>query len=193
MVDAQPSDAEHPTGVGIRAAAPDDDAAVDEVHRAAFGTHGTEVVRLLRDLRRRDRGDDVSLVAFRGDSVIGHVQLSGCLIDAARRLVPALVLSPISVAPEHQRAGVGSLLVDAAIRAARAKDAPVLLLEGDPRFYRRFGFRPGGELGLRRPSLRIPEEAFQALGLTTFEPWMTGTMVYPDVWWEHDAVGLREE
>jgi putative acetyltransferase len=46
-------------------------------------------------------------------------------------------------------------------------------------------------VGFRRPSLRIPEVAFQAVLLPAHEPWMTGTFVYPDVFWRHDAVGLR--
>jgi putative acetyltransferase len=28
--------------------------------------------------------------------------------------------------------------------------------------------------------------------LSAYEPWMTGTVVYPDVFWRHDAVGLRD-
>jgi len=48
------------------------------------------------------------------------------------------------------------------------------------------------ELGFRKPSLRIPDAAFQALPMPAYEPWMTGTLVYSHVFWEHDAVGLRE-
>jgi len=70
---------------------------------------------------------------------------------------------------------------------------PMVLLEGDPRYYSRLGFLPGADLGLRRPSLRVPEVAFQVLPLPAHEPWMTGTLVYPDVFWRHDAVGLRPD
>ena len=24
------------------------------------------------------------------------------------------------------------------------------------------------------------------------EPWMTGQLIYPSVWWEHGAAGLRD-
>jgi putative acetyltransferase len=37
-----------------------------------------------------------------------------------------------------------------------------------------------------------PDDAFQALPMPSYEPWMTGTLVYSHVFWEHDAVGLRE-
>jgi putative acetyltransferase len=68
---------------------------------------------------------------------------------------------------------------------------PLVLLEGSPVYYARFGFVAGADLGLRRPSLRIPPAGFQALRLPAYEDWMTGTLVYHRVWWDHDAVGLR--
>jgi putative acetyltransferase len=54
------------------------------------------------------------------------------------------------------------------------------------------GFRPGAALGFRKPSLRIPDAGFQARTLTSYEPWMTGTLVYSATFWEHDCVGLRD-
>jgi putative acetyltransferase len=27
--------------------------------------------------------------------------------------------------------------------------------------------------------------------LSAYEPWMTGTFVYPDTFWKYDCVGLR--
>lgn len=70
---------------------------------------------------------------------------------------------------------------------------PLVFLEGDPRFYRRVGFRPGAPLGCRKPSLRIPDDAFQVQPLSAYEPWMTGTFVYSATFWNHDCVGLRDD
>ena len=69
---------------------------------------------------------------------------------------------------------------------------PVVFLEGAPKFYLRFGFQPGAALGFRKPSLRIPDAAFQALRLPTYESWMAGTLVYAETFWRHDVVGLRD-
>ncbi len=38
----------------------------------------------------------------------------------------------------------------------------------------------------------IPAVAFQAITLAAYEPWMTGTLVYSEAFWRHDAVGLRD-
>ena len=59
-------------------------------------------------------------------------------------------------------------------------------------YYGRVGFRAGASGGFLAPSSRIPPAAFQFVALPSYEPWMTGALVYPDVFWEHDAVGLRE-
>jgi putative acetyltransferase len=38
----------------------------------------------------------------------------------------------------------------------------------------------------------MPDAAFQAVRLPAYQAWMTGTLVYPDIFWRLDAVGLRE-
>ena len=45
---------------------------------------------------------------------------------------------------------------------------------------------------LERPSLRIPDAACQVVLFESHEPWMTGRLVYPDVWGRLDLVGLRD-
>jgi putative acetyltransferase len=66
-----------------------------------------------------------------------------------------------------------------------------VFLEGDPRYYGPLGFAPAGAWGFTRPSVRIPEAAFQAVRLPAYDAGVTGALVYPDVFWRHDAVGLR--
>ncbi len=172
---------------------PADRDAVREIHLRAFGGQGKAVADLVDALRvtiSPDRG--LSLVAEREDEVVGHVMFTRSLLDAPRRLVEVQVLSPLAVRPAYHRKGVGSALVRAGLRAMTERGVPLVFLEGSPGYYPRFGFAPGGELGFRKPSLRIPDAAFQVVRLPAYQPWMTGTLVYAQVFWDHDLVGLRD-
>ena len=69
-----------------------------------------------------------------------------------------------------------------------------MFLEGDPGFFSRLGFVGGVELGFTPPSPGSPTRRSRWATLPGYEQdWMTGALVYPDVWWRHDAVGLRPE
>ncbi len=181
------------TAPTVREEHPRDSAAVRALHLAAFGDHGRVVADLVDSLRPAvTRGEGLSLVAEEDGAVVGHVMCTPSLLDAPRRLVAVQVLSPLAVSPARQRQGVGTALVRAALRVLAERGVPVVFLEGDPGYYPRLGFAPGGPQGFRKPSLRIPDAAFQALRLPAHEPWMIGTLVYAEVFWRHDAVGLRE-
>jgi len=176
----------------IRPETDDDAPAVHRVHAEAFADEPV-VADLIAPLRARNAPlPATGLVAELDGEVVGHVLLSHAWLDAPRRLVDVLVLSPLGVLPAAQGRGIGSALVRAAVAELDALGVPALFLEGDPAYYSRLGFRAAGPLGFRAPSLRIPPAAFQVVLGSAYEPWMTGTLVYPDVFWAYDAVGLRD-
>jgi len=63
---------------------------------------------------------------------------------------------------------------------------------GDPGYYGTRGFATGSAHGLQPPSARTPGPSFQVVLNEGYETWMTGQVIYPDVWWRHDAAGLRD-
>jgi putative acetyltransferase len=178
--------------VNVRFEQEQDRAAVRTVHLAAFRDHGHDVANLVDDLRdalAKDEG--LSLVAEHGDEVVGHLMFTSSLLDAPRRLVAVQVLSPVGVLPAWQKRGAGSAMIRRGLEILTERAVPVVFVEGPPQYYSRFGFEPGAEQSFRKPSLRIPDAAFQALRLPSYEPWMTGTLVYSEAFWRNDSVGLR--
>jgi len=165
------------------------------LHLAAFGNHGHVVADLVDALREAIAPEDgLSLVAVDGSrsDVIGHAMFTRSLLDAPRRLVEVQVLSPLAVLPAWQGNRVGSALIRGGLQVMTDRSVPVVFVEGDPAYYCRFGFEAGADQGFRKPSLRIPDAAFQAIRLPAHQPWMTGTLVYSETFWRHDAVGLRD-
>ncbi len=178
----------------VRDVEPGDDDVVLDVVRAAFGAggsaHGDQVADLWAEVRAGQHLIAERVAVLDGE-VVGHVGVSHCWLDARRELVPMTMLSPLSTLPGKERRGIGSALVAAAIEAGRDTGRPALFLEGSPTFYSARGFRPASDHGIEAPSLRVPPPAFQVVAYA-LEDWMTGRVVYPEVWWRHDATGLRD-
>ena len=175
-----------------RVALPADREPLLRVVEEAFGPdEGPTVARLVTALD--DAGcTKASIVADADGQVVGHVQLSRSWVDAREALVDVLVLSPLSVAPAHQRQGIGAELLRAALVEAERLGSPAVFLEGDPGFYSGRGWSAAGPLGFAAPSARIPAPAFQVALLSAYEPWMTGALVYCEPFWALDCVGLRD-
>ncbi|MGH3259343.1 MAG: GNAT family N-acetyltransferase [Streptosporangiaceae bacterium] len=178
----------------LREELPSDKESVRDIHQRAFGDHHGLVVADLVDALRETITpmDGLSLVAEHDGQIVGHAMFTRSLLDAPRRLVEVQVLSPLGVVPGQQKRGIGSALVRRGLTVLAERAVPLVFLEGDPAYYSRFGFMPGGDQGFRKPSLRIPDGGFQAIKLPGYELWMTGTLVYAEAFWRHDAVGLRD-
>lgn len=181
-----------PAAFLVREERPDDHDQVRDLQNAAFADDEGRVGDLVDALREGfSRSAGLSLVATDGDQVVGHVMFSRSLVDAPARLVEVQVLSPVGVLPGRQRQGIGSKLITTGLEMLNERGVPLVFLEGSPVYYRRFGFVAGAELGFVKPSLRIPDAAFQVKVLDSYQEWMTGYLVYSQTFWDLDLVGLR--
>ena len=54
--------------------------------------------------------------------------------------ISGYILAPLAVSPQHQQQGVGSQLVRRGINVLTKEGGDVLLVYGDPVYYRRVGF-----------------------------------------------------
>ena len=158
-----------------------DQAAIRDVVRAAFDTE-PKVADLVDMIRASSQYvPELSLVARHDGEVVGHVMLSHAdLVDELGERRRILTLSPLAVSPTVQRRGIGSALVPAGLAAADALGEGLVVLEGSPDYYARFGFRDCRTIGIQidLPDW-APREAGQAYPLSAYDDALRGQVVYP--------------
>ncbi len=92
---------------------------------------------------------DLALVAVEGNILIGHIMLTGTELISGEECHGELVLSPLSVALQHRKQGIGGALITECLRIAREKGYSAVFLCGDPEYYKRYGFRSASDFGIR--------------------------------------------
>ncbi len=60
-----------------------------------------------------------------------------------------LGLAPVAVAPDYQRTGLGSAMIEDGLKACREAGARLIAVLGHPEYYARFGFEPGAANNIR--------------------------------------------
>ena len=125
----------------IRSEKPADIEAIEQVTIAAFdGKWYSDQTEHLVINRLREAGAmPVSLVAEMDGKVVGHVAFSKVTINGEDQ--DWYGLGPISVQPDLQKQGIGSRLIQAGLARIREMGAKGCVLEGDPNYYHRFGFK----------------------------------------------------
>ncbi len=195
MTDPAPGSGGASATASIRPERPDDVEPIRDLVREAFGV---EKVVTLVDLLRASPAfmPALSFVAETDAGVVGHVLLTRATLrpdgvggPGGVSTVDVLNLSPLSVRPAVQRRGLGSALMRTALAAARDAGESLVVLEGHPDLYRRFGFRRASDLGIRRPSPVIPDDAFMILPLDPAGERLRGAIEYPSPFWDADCVG----
>ncbi|MBU1226413.1 MAG: N-acetyltransferase [Actinobacteria bacterium] len=171
----------------LRTETPADHEAVAAVVTAAFGR--TQEALLVDLVRRSEHFDPhLSLVAETGGRIVGHVLFSRVGLQGSG---PAEVyaLAPLAVHPDHQRIGIGSALVEEGLRRLDAMGEPLVVLEGIPSYYPRFGFVPASQHGMSPPDSGVPDEAFMIRRLAGYDPAIVGTIAYPSAFYASEALG----
>lgn len=119
---------------------PDDHREVEALYDSCFAPGRTA----LSSYRLRDGVPPVAGLSHVARDAAG--QLAGAIrywpvrVGDAAKGAPALLLGPVAVHPTRQGEGLGRLLIEDSLRAARPSGWTRVMLVGDAPYYTRFGF-----------------------------------------------------
>lgn len=151
----------------IRATRPDDFRSTEELLRDAFWDLYRPgcVEHLLAHQARDTTGLLVDLVAFEDGELLGSLIVTRAhIVGASGTETEVAYVGPIGVRPDHQRTGVGSVLMRAGLGLLIDQGYGGAFLFGDPGYYSRFGFADAVRWGITTPD-GLNFEAFMGLEL----------------------------
>ncbi|WP_460007953.1 GNAT family N-acetyltransferase [Methanogenium cariaci] len=164
----------------IRSEEPDDAAGIAAVLTDAFSRKDeAELVSMIRNSGAYD--PELSLVCVEDGTIVGYVLFSPVVIRAAdgdER--PALALAPVAVLSQFRNQGIGTTLIEEGIHRSHQKGAKIVVVLGEPGYYRRFRFESAKTHEIE-PPWEVPEGYFMVLSLETNALRdVQGTVYYPE-------------
>ena len=118
---------------------------VREIVRAAFP--GDAESKLVDAIRTNGKAS-ISLVAAKGDEVLGYILFSPVSATPPSE-AKGLGLAPVAVHPEVQSQGIGSKLILEGLHLCRELGCDYCVVLGSPKYYHRFGFEKASPFGIR--------------------------------------------
>ncbi len=148
--------------ISIREETSHDLCAIREVTLAAFAAsefgHNGEAD--LIDALRTSDSDHLSLVAHSDHDVVGHILFTSVTVRTPQQQYLGMGLAPMSVSPQHQRNGVGSLLVTEGLDRLFGDGCQFVVVLGHPAYYPRFGFQSASRFGILHGFSEVPQDLF---------------------------------
>ncbi len=149
--------------ITVEAETQDDYEQITKLHIEAF--NGDDEAKLVEKLRKtQEYNCKLSLVAKYRNQIIGHVLFYPIEINTGIKKCKTLALAPISVLPNFQHQGVGSLLIRKGLEKARKLGFKSVIVVGHSEYYPRFGFKKASKFGISAP-FGVPDTAFFAIEL----------------------------
>jgi predicted N-acetyltransferase YhbS len=141
---------------------------VYEIFKNTDYSNGAAEKALVREIREKHYYiPQLDLVVEEEGVIIGHFILSKLPISNKFEN-EILMLSPVSVAMNKQRQGVGKYMLQEGIKLAVKMGYKGIIVEGDYRYYQRFGFRTSTEFGIYASKKNLPpsDEYLMAMELS---------------------------
>jgi len=127
--------------INIRPETSSDYESIEQITVAAFlgKSYSDQTEHLVIRRLREAKALSLSLVAEIGETIVGHIAFSVVKINGEDKRWYGL--GPVSVLPTFQKQGIGSALIKEGLAKIRGVGAKGCVLEGNPDYYQRFGFK----------------------------------------------------
>ncbi|MDT3496143.1 N-acetyltransferase [Bacillus toyonensis] len=106
---------------------------------------------------------ELSIVAV-DKEIVGHIMLSKITIEQGGTTADSLALAPVSIAPSHQKKGIGGKLITATLEKAKELGYGSVVVLGHPEYYPKFGFERASQWNIKAP-FEVPDEVFMVMEL----------------------------
>ena len=113
---------------------------LEEVFNLIYSAFGNKAESDLVRQLILDKDLFFNLIFELSDAIVGNVVVSKITMEPDLGLLCGGV-APLSVLPKNQSSGIGSLLMEAAIKKSKEMKIDALFLLGDPNYYKRFNFK----------------------------------------------------
>ena len=134
----------------IREASDSDQDAIEKIYRLAFPAEEADSVASLATALLATAAPTFALVTEMNGDVMAHVAFSPVVLEDGSDLA-GFILAPLAVAPDFQKNGAGSKLVEAGLERLSGDGADFVLVYGDPDYYGRFGFEADAATAFQAP------------------------------------------
>jgi putative acetyltransferase len=170
--------------LNIRETGPAEREALLGIYPQAFPDE--DLIPLVRDLLA-DGAQVLSLAAYRGDALAGHIAFTAC--GVGENDGSCALLAPLAVLPGYQRQGIGTALIRAGLRQLKKLGAAKVFVLGDPAYYGLTGFVPEREVELPYPMPAEWADAWQSLKVSRKVTVGPGKVALPDFWMKPELWG----
>ncbi|KMQ67760.1 GCN5 family acetyltransferase [Chryseobacterium sp. FH2] len=111
--------------------------------------------------------------------LVGHILFTKITIENGSDSFESLAIASVSVKPEYQKQGIGGHLIAFGHVIAEEMGYQSVILIGHENYYKKFGYKKAGDLGINFP-IDIPDENGMAVELTKDAlKNIKGTVKYP--------------
>ena len=114
---------------------------------------------ILKKLRERESFiKELSLIATLENKIIGSIVYSK-MFKGGEMLKEVICFGPISVLPEYQRKGIGTLLINSTFKKALDYGYKLILITGNKNYYHRFGFKTAFDYNIHLEGNKMDDRA----------------------------------